>query len=189
MSIFDRLKRPLDTDTPATPATLRPKPPPTVATVSVSSGVFPTATVGADIEERAAIIEHDGRVPRFLADALAQLEACACPTVRESIRLREVTNAFARMLDDGSAALALTEGWELRDLIGTDMGHASSEHFNGLAFSLSGRDRVREVEPDRAVIETRSGRTHTWIRVPLPTSVRLPWEPSGPRASREGRAS
>src|SRR5215218_3722252 len=52
----------------------------TVATVAVAEqkkgGTLPWTI---EREERAAIIEHDGRVPRALADALAWMEACPSP--------------------------------------------------------------------------------------------------------------
>ena len=139
-----------------------------------------TAITATEVEaaERAAIIEYDGGVPRVLAGALACMETQTGPSWCKAKRWQAALDAFAHIIEDGTASRTLAAGWELRELIGVSRTPPhDAPHRAGLVFSLRPGDRVEAVRRTGCTI-VADGLRHTWLRCPLPSdnSIRLPWE-------------
>lgn len=144
-----------------------------VGSVGSQQGYF----ASPDLAERAAIIEWDGSAPTILAEALALMDARPWPAWCDTARWGSIVDSFARMIDNGAAAYALSLGWHLVELIGIQEGHPHGLPSRaGLVFSLQEGDLVSDVRPTHCRI--LSGRSsHLWLRIPLPAdgSVLLPW--------------
>jgi hypothetical protein len=71
-------------------------------------------------EERAAIVEYDGGVPRQWAKGFAQLDPDRSPFGVPSKRWRTFVDDVGRFLDGDFAAVAAALGWGPYDLFGAD---------------------------------------------------------------------
>jgi hypothetical protein len=145
-----------------------------VATVACSKG----ADLLAAIEERAAIAEFDGGLPRPLADALAWMEVCPPPLGIPPERWQEAQDSFAMLVATGAASEAFAAGWTPQELCGVSgrPPHQSPSHA-GLIFSMRPGETVADVRRAGCIIAYSTVR-HLWKRVPLPAdgSICLPWE-------------
>lgn len=127
-----------------------------------------------DTSERAAISEHDGRVPRRWAEGLARLHPDIPPRGFTPSRWLEVVNDSGLLLDRwGSSLEAL--GWTDEDLWGCDASAPDQRlDLAGLAVEMSGRE-VLCVTASTATIKTVSG-TLTFYRRPKEEPRALLWE-------------
>ena len=92
----------------------------------------------AEHEERAAIIEVDGKVPRPWAEALARLDPSFPPAGVSAERWLLFIDDCGRFLDAGWAERALQIGWGPVELLGCDRLRPSMGEPGGLLWQLSG---------------------------------------------------
>ncbi len=156
----------------------------TVATTATESrgGDEPVATVAtvaglakAEFEERAAIVEHDGRVPRPWAEGFARLSVSRSPVGFAEARWRQLLDDGGRFLDRW-AEVAVAHGWSATDVFGV-CPQAPAARYEGMglvALILGGE--VIEVGTDRAIIRSMGGGCLTYyLRRPRPDSVAV-WD-------------
>ena len=130
----------------------------------------------SEIEERAAIVEYDGKLPRILAEALAQLEVCPPPPGTQPRRWQRAQVAFVELLATGAAVQALAAGWTLQELCGVcRMSPHDAPSKAGLIFSMWPGDRVEGIDAWGCNIAAAQ-RWHNWRRVPASALVVMPWE-------------
>lgn len=145
-----------------------------VANDARPAGAEPVVPVEADPDERAAIVEHDGKVPEPWASGFARLAAMRPPSGIARAR-------WLRMLDDAGAFLdawggeAVRLGWTTADVFGVNR-HApvTRTDGHGLVWVLDGRP-VIAVSAMAATIRTPSGRALAYRRQPAEDVVPL-WE-------------
>lgn len=128
-------------------------------------------------EERAAVIEHDGGVPREWAEGFTRLDRTKPPSEVPSQRWLRFIDDCRRFLDGGWAARAAALGWGPLHLFGCDRKRpfARLDH-RGLLWEING-GRLIELHRDRAIIETASGARQSYRRQPLEVGrVVLAWE-------------
>jgi hypothetical protein len=130
----------------------------------------------AEWEERAAIAEYDGKLPRVLAEALARLEVCPPPPGTQPKRWQRAQAAFVELLATGAASQALATGWTPQELCGVS---ATAPHDApskaGLIFSMWPGDRIEGIDAWGCNIAAGQ-RWHTWRRVPASALVVMPWD-------------
>lgn len=115
-------------------------------------------------EERAAILEHDGAIPRTWAEGFARLHPDRPPRDAPRDRWRQFVDDCGRFLDGGWAIRAAELGWGPRDLFGYDRDRPFPRiDPAGLLWLLSG-DRLIELSDRAATIERRGGVRHTYRR-------------------------
>lgn len=128
----------------------------------------------ANRAERAAIIEHDGRVPRRWAESLARLHPDRPPRGFTPARWLEVVNDSGILLDRWGANLQAL-GWTDVELWGCDASAPDQRlDLAGLALAMSGREVVA-VTSSTATIRTASG-VLTFYRHPKDEPRTLLWE-------------
>ena len=71
----------------------------------------------ADVEERAAVVEYDGNIPREWAEGFALLDCAKCPAGVPAGRWRQFIEDAARFLD-GWASRAAGLGWTTAEVFG-----------------------------------------------------------------------
>jgi hypothetical protein len=118
---------------------------------------------GDALEERAAIMELEGGLPRDIAEGLARCERMAPPKGFTSDLWSAAINSAARFADEwGRKALEL--GWTLEDLFGLNPANPGARYDGkGLAFVLEGDARVAPVQGPRQVaaqLRLRAVRVH-----------------------------
>ena len=127
-------------------------------------------------EGRAAIIEHDGAIPRDWAEGFARLHPDRPPSDVPRRRWQTFIDDCGRFLDTwGAEALAL--GWGPLELFGCD-GEKPFARVDqmGLIWFIKG-GHVASMSMSAAVIETAIGVRQTYRRRPVAMGeVALPWE-------------
>jgi hypothetical protein len=128
-------------------------------------------------EERAAIVEYDGGVPRAWAEGFARLDPKRPPADVLPRRWLRFINDVGAFLDGGGAKKAAACGWGPLDLFGADRERPFARFENmGLLWLVNG-GRIVELHRDRAVIETTSGTLQSHRRRPVEVGrVVLAWE-------------
>jgi hypothetical protein len=132
--------------------------------------------------ERAAIIEHDGNVPRVWAEGFARLDRDQPPPsdVPPS-RWRQFVDDVGRFLDGPFRTIAAALGWGPYDLFGCNRDRPFARiDQGGLLWLLNGRKLVALSE-DAAVIESPDGVRTTYrlsasMRTSVPCGQVLVWE-------------
>jgi hypothetical protein len=110
----------------------------------------------SDFEERAAIIEYDGEIPREWAEGLARLCVMPCPEGVSEIRWRQVVDDAGRFADNW-AAKASALGWTAIDIFGVDRRKPEAAiHTAGLIWLL-GENRIIAISADAVAVETSGG--------------------------------
>jgi hypothetical protein len=130
-----------------------------------------------DLEERAAIIEYDGGIPRSWAEALARLNPARPPCNIPPARWLQFIDDCGRFLDGGWATRAAVLGWGPLDLFGCDRERpfARVDHL-GLLWLLNG-GAVVELHRDQAILEAECGARQRYWRRPVEVGrVVLAWE-------------
>ena len=128
-------------------------------------------------EERAGIIEFDGRAPQAWAEGLARLDPAKPPAGISPKRWLRFIDDCGRFLDSGWAARAVALGWGPLDLFGCDRERpfARVDH-QGLLWLVNG-GRILELHRDRAIIETQGGARQCYRRRPVEVGrLVLAWE-------------
>jgi hypothetical protein len=126
-------------------------------------------------EERAAIIEYDGGVPRAWAEALARLDPNRPPVgVLPKYWLRFI-NACGRFVDGGWHQKAAALGWGPLELFGCSRDHPFRDVDRmGLLWRI-GDYEVEALTRDTACVTTPGGMLYARRRPTAPGSV-LAWE-------------
>jgi hypothetical protein len=132
-------------------------------------------TDAADFEDRAAIVEYDGGIPRAWAEGFALLHPDRPPARVPLRRWKAVIDAIGTFLDHW-AAKAAALGWEAADIFGADAARPEISWLNAGPLWAGNGARMVEVHPDHIVFETRSGARQTHYRRPQICPRALPWE-------------
>jgi hypothetical protein len=162
-------------DAPSQPNQDREAAPATVATVAtVAEHAAPGW--GAAEEERAAIVEHDGGIPRAWAEGFARLDPSHPPADVPLRRWQQFIDDVERFLDGPFCAVAIKLGWRPYDLFGCDRDRPYARIDQcGLLWFLDGHNLV-ELREDVAIVETRPGMRQTYRRKPSEPGRVLAWE-------------
>lgn len=160
--------------TVATVATLPEKPVPSAEGVASD----PADHTGADFEERAAIIEHDGGIPREWAEGFARLDAMKPLAGFHQDRWRQLIDDAGRFIDRW-AATAAAMGWSAVDVFGLHP-RAPAARYDGMGLvPLISGGEVVAIEVGHATIRTPGGSCLTYyLRRQTSTGVPV-WELAG----------
>jgi hypothetical protein len=136
----------------------------------------PFATWGEAEEERAAIVEHDGRIPRAWAEGFARLDPDR-PTGDVPLkRWQRFVDDLGLFLDSPFCAVAAALGWGPFDLFGCDRDRPFARiDLAGMLWLLNG-GRLIALSEHTATIETPTGARQTYRRKPEAPGRALPWE-------------
>ena len=117
-------------------------------------------------EERAAIIEHDGRIPREWAEGYARLDPDHPPADVPSRCWQQFIDDTRRFLNGGFAETAAALGWGSHDLFGCDRDRPFARIDQaGLCWLIVGNQLV-DISESAATIETWSGVRQRYRRKP-----------------------
>jgi hypothetical protein len=144
---------------------------------AITSADSAFATWGDTKEERAAIVEYDGKIPRAWAEGFARLDPDHPPSDAPQRRWHSFINDCGLFLDGGLAANAAALGWGPFDLFGCDRDRPFTRIDQaGLLWLLNG-DRLVALAENIAKIETtRTGARQTYRRWSDASGRALPWE-------------
>ena len=133
-------------------------------------------TWGEAEAERAAIVEHEGGIPRAWAEGFARLHPDHPPGDAPPRRWQRFVDDVGLFLDSPFCAVAATFGWGALDLFGCDRDRPFARlDKQGLCWLLSG-NRLLALSENTATIETRTGARQTYRRkLSVPGRV-LAWE-------------
>ena len=127
-------------------------------------------------EERTAIVEHDGGIPRAWAEGFARLDRARPPADVPPSRWQQFVDDVGRFLDGPFCAVAATLGWRPYDLFGCDRDRPFARiNEAGLLWLLDGHGLVALSE-NTATIETRTGARQTYRRTASEPDGALAWE-------------
>jgi hypothetical protein len=127
-------------------------------------------------EERAAIVEHDGGIPRLWAEELARLDPDCPPGDVPLRRWQRFVDDVGWFLDSPFCAVAAALCWGSLDLFGCNRNRPFDRVDEaGLLWSLHG-DRLVALSERTAKIETRTGARQTYRRKPSGEHRVLAWE-------------
>jgi hypothetical protein len=134
------------------------------------------ATWGEVEEERAAIVEHDGKIPRAWAEGFARLHPDRPPGDVPPKRWQRFVDDAGQFLDSPFCAVAAALGWGPYDLFGCDRDRPFARIDRaGLLWLLNG-DRLIALTENTATIETRTGARQTFRRKPNEPGRVLAWQ-------------
>lgn len=126
-------------------------------------------------EERAAIVEYDGRIPREWAQGFARLDPDRSPADVPPRCWLQFVNDVGRFLDSGLAQQAAALGWGPFDLFGCDRDRPFARIDQaGLLWLLNG-DRLVALSVETAAVETPRGERLTYRRKPTGLGCVLAW--------------
>jgi hypothetical protein len=128
-------------------------------------------------EQRAAVVEHDGKVPRTWAEGFARLDPNRRPADVPLRRWQTFIDDVGRFLDGGWAEKAAALGWGPYELFGCDRNRPFARIDQlGLCWRLAG-NRVVDLSRSAAVIEMwTTGARQTYRRKPSEPGRVLAWE-------------
>jgi hypothetical protein len=134
------------------------------------------ASWGDDHDERAAIVEHDGGIPRAWAEGFARLHPDRPPAGVPLRRWQQFVDDVGDFLDSPFQAVAAALGWGPHDLFGCDRDRPFARiDQSGLLWLLNG-DRLVMLTENGATIEMRTGKRHRWGCKPVEPGRVLAWE-------------
>ena len=117
-------------------------------------------------EERAAVVEYDGRIPRAWAEGFARLHPDRPSGDVPAKRWLTFVNDVGRFLDSPFCAVAAALGWGPHDLFGCDRDRPFARIDQaGLLWLLNG-DHLIALTENTATIERRTGARQTYRRRP-----------------------
>jgi hypothetical protein len=127
-------------------------------------------------DERAAIVEFDGNVPRAWAEGSARLHPNHPPRDIPPGRWQRFVDDVGRFIDSSFCRVAIALGWGPYDLFGCDRDRPFARIDQaGLLWLLNG-DRLIALTENTAAIETRTGARHTYRRKLSDIGRVLAWE-------------
>jgi hypothetical protein len=131
---------------------------------------------GEGDEERAAIIEYQGGVPRQWAEGFARLDPAGPPRGMPPKRWQRFLDDIGLFLDSPFCGIAVALGWEPHDLFGCDRDRPfACIDQAGLLWLLNG-DKLVALSENTATIETSNSVRHTYRLRPMETGRVLVWE-------------
>jgi hypothetical protein len=134
------------------------------------------ATWGEAEEERAAIVEHDGNIPRAWAEGFARLHPDRPPGDVPLKRWQRFIDDVGRFLDSPFCAMAGALGWTAYDLFGCDRDRPFARiGQEGLLWLLNG-ERLIALSENTATIEMRTGARQIYRCRPSEPGRVLAWE-------------
>lgn len=134
------------------------------------------ATRGETEAERAAIVEHDGKIPRGWAEGFARLDPDRPPADVPLKRWQRLVDDVGLFLDSPFCAVATALGWGPFDLFGCDRDRPFARIDRaGLLWLLNG-DKLVALTEDTAGIATPTGARQTYRRKPSQPERVLAWE-------------
>jgi hypothetical protein len=137
---------------------------------------MPASSWGEAEEERAAIVEHDGNIPRAWAEGYARLHPDRPPADVPLRRWQQFVDDVGRFLDSSFCAAAAALGWGSLDLFGCDRDRPFARIDQaGLLWLLNG-NRLVALSDATAAVETRTGTRQTYRRKPGGPGRVLAWE-------------
>jgi hypothetical protein len=133
--------------------------------------------VGRCRRGRAAIVEHDGGIPRSWAEGFARLHPNRPPDDVPPKRWQQFVDDVGKFLDGAFCVVAAALGWGPFDLFGCDRDRPFARIDRaGLLWLLNG-DRLLALTEHTAMIETRTGARQTYRRRPVAIGdAVLAWE-------------
>jgi len=176
-SLLSLMSRPSFADARSAEAAASPALASSAALAAPPAEIADRATWSEVGEERAAIVEHDGGIPRAWAEGFARLDPNRAPGDVPSRRWLQFIDDIGRFLDDGWAERAVALGWGPLDLFGCDRERPFARiGYAGLLWLLNG-DKLIEIDRHKAVVETHTGAPQTYRRKPVAVGeVVLAWE-------------
>jgi hypothetical protein len=127
-------------------------------------------------DERAAIVEHAGRIPRAWAEGFARLSPDRPPADMPPRRWLRFVDDVGLFLDSPFCAVAAALGWGPLDLFGCDRDRPFARIDQaGLLWLLNGGKLIALAERTPA-IERQTGSRQTYRRKPSELSRVLAWE-------------
>lgn len=159
----------------ATVATVATEPPADLRSVASVATVADAEDRNAAFEERAAIVEFDGGVPREWAEGFARLDLAVPPSGFDQERWRQLIDDGGRFLDRWAGTAAAC-GWSAADIFGLHPG-APAARYDGMGLvALIGGGEVVAVRSDAATIRHSGNNCLTYyLRRPRPDAVPV-WE-------------
>jgi hypothetical protein len=129
-----------------------------------------------EFEQRSAIIEHDGKIPREWAEGFARLDPNRAPGDVPAKRWLRFVDDVGTFLDSPFCAVAAALGWRPHDLFGCDRDRPFARiDQSGLLWLLNGAKLVA-LSDNTATIEIRTGTRQTWRRKSIELGRVLAWE-------------
>ena len=127
--------------------------------------------------ERAAIFEHEGKIPRAWAEGFAMLDPDRPPGELPLKRWQRFVDDLGLFLDSPFCAVAAALGWGPNDLFGCDRDRPFARiDAAGLLWLLNG-DRLIALSENTATIEMKTGARQTYRRrAPGEQGRVLAWE-------------
>jgi hypothetical protein len=126
--------------------------------------------------ERAAIVEHDGAIPREWAEGFARLDPNQSPADVPLKRWQRFVDDVGLFLDCPFCAIAARLGWNPFDLFGCDRDRPFARiDQSGLLWLLNGNSLIALCE-DAAGIQAPNGERLTYRRRPSDPGRALAWE-------------
>jgi hypothetical protein len=169
-------------ETPAERGPQKTQPDQSITSVSLSRALeaetpeTPAATWSEAEEERAAIVENDGGIPRAWAEGFSRLDPDRPPGDVPPRRWQTFIDDVGRFLDSPFRAVAAAEGWGPFDLFGCDRDRPFARIDQGGLLWLLNGDKLIELTTTAATIETKTGQRQRLRRKPgLPDRV-MAWE-------------
>jgi len=151
-----------------------PKPVPATPTAAGRDQRLATALLSE--AERAAIVEHEGKISRAWAEGFARLDPDQPPGDMPPHRWQRFVDDVGLFLDSGFAEQAAALGWSPHDLFGCDRDRPFARIDRaGLLWLLNG-DKLVALTADTATIETRTGARQTYRRKPDESGRALAWD-------------
>ena len=175
---FAALSRDVDTsDTSRHIADLPPTVSRSVHSVTAPEPVLAPRRSATEAEqERAAIAERDGGIPRSWAEGVARLDPDHPPADVPLRRWQTFIDDIGGFLDSPFCAVAAALGWGPHDLFGADSDRPFARIDQaGLVWLLNAAKLVMLTE-DAATIEMPTGTRHTWRRKPIEPGRVLAWQ-------------
>jgi len=134
------------------------------------------AISGEAEQERAAFVEHDGRIPRAWAEGFARLHSGRPAGDVPPKRWLTFVDDVGRFLDSDFTAAAAALGWRPLDLFGCDRDRPFARIGSaGLLWFLNG-DKLLALSEYTATIERPTGARQTYRRKPSEPGRVLAWE-------------
>jgi hypothetical protein len=134
------------------------------------------ATWGDPQVERAAIVEHDGKIPPAWAEGFARLDPRRPPADAPPHRWQRFVDDVGLFVDGPFCAVAILLGWGPFDLFGCDRDRPFARIDRaGLLWLLNG-DKLVELTETTATIETKTGQRQRGHRKPIEPGRVLAWE-------------
>ena len=150
----------------------------------LSQDVAPDPSADAQ-KERAAIVEHDGGIPREWAEGFARLDPARPPSDVPLRRWQRFVDDVRLFLDSSFCAIAAAFGWGPHDLFGCDRDRPYARIDQaGLLWLLNG-NRLVALSENTATIESRTGTRQTYRRRPSQLGQVLAWSWHDERPSKQ----